>query len=213
MAKQAELAISPREITGKATKKLRRAGIIPANIFGHGEDPQAVQIEAQAFDELRRLHKATGVVSLKTAGVNKTQTALIRHVQRDPRTGKILHINFFRVNVLDRLTSRVPLHFEGSAPGVKIEGGTLLHLLEALEVECAAGDLADAIEVDISTLEHVDELILAKNVKLPEGYTLVTDPEEAVVKIAPPRIDATTEGTDAASGSAASETPAEKTEG
>ncbi|HLI69616.1 MAG TPA: 50S ribosomal protein L25 [Ktedonobacteraceae bacterium] len=190
MANPTELAISPREITGKATKRLRKAGIIPANIFGRGEAPQAVQLDALTFDGLRRKHHTTGVMALRLADSNKTQTALIRHIQRDPRSGKILHIDFFRVSLSDRITAKVPLRFEGTAPGVKIEGGVLLHLLDALEVECAAGDIVEALEVDISSLEHIDDTLHAKDISLPPNYTLLTDPEEPVVKITPPRVEA-----------------------
>lgn len=189
MAKAIELAVSPREVTGKATKHLRRAGVIPANIFGHGEAPQAVQLESHAFEELRRGHHATGVISLKIDGAKRAQTALIRHVQRNPLNGKVLHIDFFRVSMRDRISAKVPLRFEGTPPGVKVEGGVLLHLLEALEVECAAGDIVESIEVEISSLEHIDDVIHAKDVKLPPNFALVTDPEEAVVKITPPRVE------------------------
>jgi len=189
MAKAVELTVSPRSVTGKATKRLRRAGLIPANIFGHGEAPQAVQLEALAFERLRRDHHATGMISLKLEGVKKAQTALIRRVQRDPLSGKVLHIDFLRVGARDRITAKVPLRFEGTAPGVKIEGGTLLHLLDALEVECAAGDIVESLEVDISSLEHIDDILHAKDVRLPANFTLVTDPEEPVVKIEPPRVE------------------------
>lgn len=189
MAKTIELAVSPREVTGKATKQLRRAGIIPANIFGHGETPQAVQLQSLDFEDLRRSHHATGMISLKIGGTKKAQTALIRRVQRDPLNGKILHIDFLRVSTRDRISAKVPLRFEGTAPGAKIEGGILLHLADVLEVECAAGEIVEAIEVDISSLEHIDDVIHAKDVKLPANFTLVTDPEEAVVKVTPPRVE------------------------
>lgn len=189
MAKAVELVVSPRSLTGKATKRLRRAGLIPANIFGHGETPQAVQLEALAFENLRRSHHATGMLSLKLDGAKNAQTALIRHVQRDPLSGRALHIDFLRVSVRDRITAKVPLRFEGSAPGVKVEGGTLLHLLDALEVECAVGDIVEALEVDISSLEHIDDILHARDVRLLANFTLMTDPEEPIVKVAPPRIE------------------------
>ena len=189
MAKQVELAVSPREITGKATRRLRREGVIPANIFGHGEAPQAVQLTSLDFEGLRREHHATGVVALKVAGAKRAQNALIRRVQRHPISGKVLHIDFLRVSLRDRITAKVTLHFEGTAPGAKIEGGTLLHLADVLEVECAAGEIVDAIKVDVSSLEHIDDVIHARDVPLPSNYTLITDAEEAVVKIAPPRAE------------------------
>ena len=82
MAEQIELAVSKREVTGKATKRLRKAGIIPANIYGHHEASEAVQLEALAFDALRRAHKTSGIISLLMDGSGGTQTALVRHIQR-----------------------------------------------------------------------------------------------------------------------------------
>ncbi|HCI79163.1 MAG TPA: hypothetical protein DHW02_05700, partial [Ktedonobacter sp.] len=95
MAEQVELEVTPREITGKSTKKLRRAGIIPANISGHNQDSEAVQIDAVTFARLLREHKTTGIFALKQQG-SATQNALIRHVQHEPKSGHILHIDFFR---------------------------------------------------------------------------------------------------------------------
>lgn len=189
MAKQAELAVSLREVTGKATKQLRNAGVIPANIFGRGEPSQTVQVELAAFERLRRNHEATGVIALKVGKGQKRQTALIRHVQRHPCTGKMLHIDFFRVSLRDRISAKIPLNLTGVAPGVKTEGGILLHLIDALEVECTAGDIVEALEVDISGLEHIDDILHAKDVPLPPNYTLHTEAEEAVVKITPPRLE------------------------
>jgi len=208
MAKPTELAVSPREVTGKAAKRLRKMGLIPANIFGHGAEPQAVQLDASAFEELRRSKHTTGMIALKVSGAKRAETALIRRVQRDPINGKILHIDFQRVSVRDRIAAKVPLRFEGTAPGVKIEGGVLLHLAEVLEVECAAGDIVEAIGVDVSTLEHIDDMIHAKDVHLPPNYTLVTDPEDVVVKVEPPRVEKAEEVAEAPAEAAAAPTAA-----
>jgi large subunit ribosomal protein L25 len=189
MAKPAELPISPRSEKGKAAKRLRAEGLIPANIFGHGEDSQAVKLKDLDFEELRRQHKATGVVSLKLSGGGRSQTALIRHVERNPVSRQVLHIDFMRVGMRDRITAKIPLRFEGEAPGDKLEKGVLLKLAETLEVECAAGDIVDAIEVDLASLEHIEDSIKAVDVKLPHNYTLITDPEEVVVKVATPRVE------------------------
>lgn len=208
MAKPTELAVSPREATGKAAKRLRKMGLIPANIFGHGAGPQAVQLDASAFEELRRSKHTTGMIALKVSGAKRAETALIRRVQRDPINGKILHIDFQRVSVRDRIAAKVPLRFEGTAPGAKIEGGVLLHLAEVLEVECAAGDIVEAIGVDVSTLEHIDDMIHAKDVHLPPNYALVTDPEEVVVKVEPPRVEKAEEVAEAPAEAAAAPTAA-----
>jgi len=197
MAEQTELEIRPREVMGKATKRLRKAGIIPANIFGHHEDSQAVQIDAVAFDQLVRGHHATSLIALRQPGVSATQTALIRKVQHDPRSGKIIHVDFFRVSLTERVTSKVPLRFVGEAPAVKLEGGVLLHLMDALEVECEAGDLVEFVEVDVTPLTEIDAILHAEDVTLPTSYTLLTDPKEGVAKVAATRAEIAEEAAEA----------------
>src|SRR5438270_778547 len=128
MAQQTELEVTLREMLGKASKRLRKAGIIPANIFGHHEAPQAVQIDALAFKRLQRAHRLTSLISLRMPGASDGQTVLIRHVQHDPRSGGILHVDFFRVSITERINVKVSLRFVGEAPAVKNEGGVLLHL-------------------------------------------------------------------------------------
>jgi large subunit ribosomal protein L25 len=210
MAQQTELQISPREITGKATKRLRKAGIIPANISGHKEKSQAVQVEALAFEALRRAHAATSIITLSLSGSNRVQTVLIRRVQRDPRSGKILHIDFSRVSLKERITMKVPLRFVGEAPAVKAGGGVLLHLLDALEVECTASDIVDYIEVDISSLTEIDSILHAEDATLPANFTLITDPNEGIAKVASTRAEIAEEAAEAAEEAAApAEAPAE----
>ena len=185
----AELAVTPRTIVGKATKRLRRAGVIPANIYGHGEASIAVQVDTRAFNRLRREHGLRNIVSLRLPGKKGMQTVLVRHIQYDSLSGKILHVDFSRVSMQERIEMKVPLHFTGEAPGVKLHSGILLHLLEALPVECKASDIVEAIEVDLSPLTEIDAIINARDMKLPEGYTLAIDGDDPVVKVTAPRVE------------------------
>ena len=214
MTQKTELQISPREITGKATKRLRKAGIIPGNISGHKEESQAVQVEALDFETLKRTQGTTGIITLRFPGNRRTQTVLVRRVQRNPRTGKILHIDFSRVSLTERITMKVPLHFIGEAPAVKIEGGVLLHLMDNLEVECTANEIVDYIEADISPLAEIDDMLHAGDVKLPTNFTLITDPNEGIAKVAATRAEVAEEAAEAAEeGAAPAETPAAEESG
>ncbi len=204
------LQISPREVTGKATKRLRKAGIIPANIFGHKEESQTVQVEAFAFEALKRARGATGLVTLRMSGSDRVQTVLVRRVQRDPRSGKILHIDFSRVSLTERITMKVPLRFVGEAPAVKDENGVLLHLLDALEVECTASDIVEYIEVDVSSLTEIDAMLHAEDVRLPTNFTLITDPKESIAKVAATRAEKAEEAEEGAEAAAPAEAPAEE---
>ncbi len=196
MAQQTVLEIAPREVTGKASKRLRKAGIIPANIFGHKEPSQTVQVDALSLERLMRSPDARHIVTLHLPDAPE-QTALLRHVQRDPRTGKVLHVDFFRVSLTERVEVKIPLRFVGEAQGVKNEGGVLIHLLEAIEVECQASDLVEAIEVDISPLAQIDDALHASDVQLPANYKLVTDPAEPIAKVGATRAEVAAEAEEA----------------
>jgi len=130
---------------------------------------------------------------------------LIRHIQRDPRSGKILHIDFYRVSLTERITIKVALRFVGEAPGVKNQGGVLLHVLDTLEVECAAQDMVQYLDVDVSSLAEIDDTIHAGDIQLPANYTLITDPKEVVAKVAATRAEVAEEAVVAA---ATAEAPA-----
>ena len=209
MTQETVLQISPREVTGKATKRLRKSGIIPANISGHKEESQTVQVEALAFEALKRAHGATGIITLRLSDSNRAQTALVRRVQRDPRSGKILHIDFSRVSLTERITMKVPLRFVSEAPAVKEVGGVLLHLLDTLEVECTASDIVDFIEVDISPLTEIDSMLHAEDAQLPTNFTLITDPKEGIAKVAATRAEKVEETEEETA--APAETPAVET--
>ncbi len=207
MAEQVELAVAHREVTGKATKRLRKAGIIPANIFGHHEESQSVQVDGKTFDHLRRSHGATSVISLRMPD-NGTQTALIRHLQRNPRTGRVIHVDFFRVSMTERLNVKVTIHFVGEAPAVKNEGGVLLHLLDSLEVECMAGEIPESLDVDVSGLANIDDMLHASDIKLPANFILITDPNEGIAKVAATRAELAAETAETPAASAETPVPA-----
>ena len=197
MAEQTELEVAPRTVVGKANKRLRKEGLIPGNIFGHNQEAQPIQLDAVKFDYLRRHGALRNILTLRLPDAG-TQTVLLRHVQHEPSTGKILHVDFSRVSLTERVTMRVPLRFVGEALGVKNEGGVLLHLVEALEVECRASDIVEALEVDISSLTEIDATLHASDVKLPANFTLITNAEEPIAKVAATRAEAAEETAEAA---------------
>ncbi|MBE3560197.1 MAG: 50S ribosomal protein L25 [Ktedonobacteraceae bacterium] len=205
MAQQTELTVAPRTIMGKAVKRLRAKGLIPANIYGHKEPPVAVQVDAMTFDRLARTRETRNVLVLRLVD-GATQTALVRNVQRDPRTDKVLHIDFTRVSLEETIISKIPLRFVGVAPGVKEKGGVLLHLMDTLEVESRVSDLVEHLDVDVSSLADIDDVLHAGDIPLPAGYTLRANAEEPVVKIEPPRIEAVEEAAEAAEGAEATGT-------
>lgn len=188
MAQKTELEVTLREVMGKKSKLLRKVGLIPGNISGHKEASQAVQIDAIMFDRLRRSHATRSILTLRIPNA-ALQTVLVRHVQHNPLTGKILHVDFSRVSMTERIEMKISLHFVGESPAVKNKGGVLLHLMEGIDVACLASDIVDYIDVDVSSLADIDATLHASDVKLPANYTLVSDPEEPIAKVAATRAE------------------------
>lgn len=182
--KELELEATKRELLGKKVKSLRRQGIVPAHVYGNSVDSLALQIEAKALQKVLSLAGETGVIHLKVAGAKQPRMVLMRQVQRDPVSGEWLHVDFYQVKMTEKIKAEVPLVFTGEPPAVKSKGAIPLHSLNTLHVEALPGNLPRSIEVDLSRLEEVDQAIFAKDISLPENVTLVTDPEQMVVKVA-----------------------------
>ncbi len=188
MAEQTQLNVAPRTVLGKANKRLRKEGIVPANIYGHKETPVPIQIDALEFERARRVHGSKNIFSLIMPG-SPVETVLMRQVQHNPRTGKIVHVDFTRVSLRERVEVSISLNYVGEAPGVKVEGGVFLHMVDALTVECTASDIIQSLDVDISPLTDIGATLHAGDIKLPANFTLVTNPEEPIAKIAAPRVE------------------------
>ena len=185
MAEQVTLAIQRRDVLGKRVRQLRRRGIVPANIYGHGRDSRAVQVNALDLKRLLASHAGSRLVRLRLDGTD--EPALMRHIAHEPVTGEVLHIDFMHVELTEKIRARVPVRLMGEAPAVRNLDGTLLHMADAVEVECLPQNLPEALELDISRLAQLDDVLYARDLPVPEGVELLTDPEEPIVKVAAPR--------------------------
>jgi large subunit ribosomal protein L25 len=187
MAEQVTVLLQPRTTLGKAVRRLRHDGIIPANIYGRSRASRAVQLDAKEAQRVLASHGGASVLRLRLDGAE--QSAVIRHVKREPKSGKIQHIDFMHVDLSVTMHAHVSVRLVGEAPAVRIHGGTVLHLVDAVEVECLPADLPSALELDISHLEALDSVLHAGNLSLPLGVRLLTLPDEVLVKVASPRVE------------------------
>ncbi|HJQ83225.1 MAG TPA: 50S ribosomal protein L25/general stress protein Ctc [Candidatus Binatia bacterium] len=189
-----EIKVERREGRGKGgARKLRRAGTIPAIFYGPKRTTVSVGVSAEEFDKklshlegshlIRLVHDGGGDGDLHDKAV------LLREVQRHPVTDDVLHVDFMEVDLTERLTVSVPLHFVGKAAGV-VEGGILQPILREVEVECLPTEIPQFIEIDVSPL-GIHEAIHLSDVTLPEGVTLIDDPSQAVVTVLPPTVEET----------------------
>lgn len=187
MPEQVKFAVQPREVTGKKVRQLRRRGILPGNIFGHNRESQAIQFDALEFSRFLKAHRGTTLLAL-TVDSGTAETAVVRHVERDPRTNSIQHVDFMHIEMSEPIKVAIPIHLEGVSPAVKNYDGVLLQLLEAIEVEALPANLPDAVTLDISDMAELKETRYVHHLRVPANVTVLTGSDEPVVKIEPPRI-------------------------
>jgi len=180
-----ELQASPRTVLGKKVRHLRRQGMLPANLFGHNVASQALQVEERAFQRAFAQAGMNTLISLKMEGAAEPKMVLIRSLQRNPLKRDLLHVDFYQVAMMEKLTAQVPLVFVGEAAGVAA-GGILLHSIDEVEIECLPGDLVRQIDVDISGLQEIGDTIYVKDLQVSAAIRILRDPDEVLVKILPP---------------------------
>ena len=179
--KREKLAVEKRELLGKKIKKLRREGILPANIYGKGFESISVQLPLSSFkDVFSKVHE-TGLIDL-TLGKEELPV-LIHNVQINPKTQEVIHADFFKVNLKEKVTANIPIVPEGEPQAVTEKKGILLHPLLELEDEALPTDLPERIEVNVERLKDVDEHILVSDLKVPEGVSILTEKSETVFRI------------------------------
>ena len=162
----------------KTLTTLRKGGEMPAVFYGPKETSTPIVFSIAEFKKLWKKAGESTVVVLK--GEDGEKEALIYDVDFDPITGEPRHADFYVMEKGKRVEVAVPLEFVGVAPAVKELGGVLVKALHELEIESLPKDLPHAIEIDVSSLVDFESNILAKDIKLPAGVALKTNPEEVV---------------------------------
>ena len=169
-----ELAGEPRAQLGRTdSRRLRKAGKVPAIVYGGGEVPEALVFDHNALrNQMGREAFYTSILTLKVG--SKAQQVVVKSVERHPARPLIMHLDFQRVREDVELTITVRIHFAGEAEakGVKEQGGVVEHLLTDVEVRCLPRHLPEYLELDVSALE-LNQIYHLSDLKLPEGVTLV----------------------------------------
>ncbi|HLB26537.1 MAG TPA: 50S ribosomal protein L25 [Dehalococcoidia bacterium] len=189
MAEQkVELKVTPRDVVGKKVSRLRREGVIPANVYGHGLESVSIQVPKDDLVHVMRTAGRNEIVYLRLDG-DEPRPTFLRQVQRNPVTDAILHADFYQISLKEKVRMEVPVALIGTAPAEQTHGGTLLHSLDSISVEGLPTDIPSVIEVDVSGLEEIDAAIHVAELSVPEGIAVLTDPEQVVAKIAPPQVE------------------------
>lgn len=182
-----KLEAKPREIAGKKVKRLRAEGWIPAVLFGARQAATSVQVEERELDRTLRQAGSTALVDLYIDGEDDPHIVLVRDIQRDVLTSRLQHVDFYQVQLDRKVKTSPALHLVGEAPVVETSLGVLVQILNQVEVECLPTDLIDSIEVDVSSLESLDDSVTIGDLQVPEGVTILADPSDVVVSVVVPR--------------------------
>lgn len=185
------LTARPRAERGRHVRALRRAGYVPAVVYGATVPAQAIAAEAGALARVWARAGRTRLVDLSIDGL--ASKVLIREYQVDPRTARPLHADFLAVNLLEKLAVDIPVTPIGEAPAVtQLKIGVLQQVVNSLRIEALPGNLPGHLGVDVSGLTEVDQAVRVRDVVLPDGVTLTghLDPDEVLMKIAPLRVAA-----------------------
>jgi large subunit ribosomal protein L25 len=182
-----ELKAEVREATGKHVAQLRRQGYVPAVVYGKGVEADPIQIDAKTLRKVLTQAGTHQLIALQV-GNKKPRMTLARDIQIDAVKRSYLHVDFYAVNMKEKVTAEVPLVFNGVAPAVKDLGGILVHGMSEIEIECLPADLISAIEVDITGLTEFDSMLTVADLTVPSTITILSDPESMVAKVEPPRV-------------------------
>ena len=177
------LKVSKREVLGKKTRFLRRAGQTPAHLFGHGVESLALQCDTGELQGVIARKGTTRLVNIKVGGEKEARSVFIREIQRDALNGMIIHVDLYQINKSEKIKVALPIIFTGTAPAMKQKNNIIEHIVNELDVESLPDDLPPQIEVDLSVLAEVNQSISVRDIKLKPGVTIVAPPDQLIVKI------------------------------
>lgn len=188
----ASVKLDPRTVTGKKVRQLRRQGVIPVHLYGADIEPSNLQIDSLTLNRLLPQVGTNVPVSIEVEEQEMENICFVREVQRHPVTDEVIHVDFLRVDVTRTVSAEVPVTLTGTAPAVTQMAGTLLQNVQSMSIEALPMDMPAEIVVDISGLIDFDTTLLVGDVEVPGNVTVLNDPEDTLVRVAPPRLEVET---------------------
>lgn len=182
------LDVSPRNVLRKKVRALRQSGLIPLHLYGKGLPSRALQADGATVLKIVNQVGNNIPLYLKLEDTKEQELVFVREVQHHPLTNRILHVDFYRVDVTQRVRGEVPITLSGESPAVRFHHGILMQTLHQLSVECLPMEMPERIEIDISGLEELDQGIRVSDFVPGPEITVLTDSEELIVRVGAPRV-------------------------
>ena len=177
------LLAQKREVVGTKVAELRNKGLLPAVLYGPKIKNQVLQVNEREFSKIYEEAGESSLVTLKLDA--KNFQVLVRETQKDPFSGKFLHVDFYQPLLTEETEASIPLVFEGEAPAVKELGGTLVKNIHEVDVKALPQNLPHEIKVNIEKLKTFEDSILIKDLVVPKDVEILKDAEEIVALVTP----------------------------
>jgi large subunit ribosomal protein L25 len=176
-------AAEPRTTLGKSVARLRREGVLPANIYGRGVESTAVQIATRDAAALLRVHGANTLVNLQVAGESAPRSVVVRGTQRHPVNQALQHVDFYQVDVNRNMQAHVPVVVTGEAPAVAMYKGVVIHGLDNVLVEGLPGQMPTHFEISVDGLTELESEVKVSDLQLPAGVTVLTSGDIMLARV------------------------------
>lgn len=177
------LSATVRDLVGRKVKTLRSQGQTPATVYGKNIKSVSLTVPSEAFAKVYAAAGETGLVELSVGG--DMRPVLIHTVQKDPVKRQLLHVEFYQVDLKEKVHANVPVEFTGDAPAVTGKVGVLLTILDEIEVEALPTNLPEKLLVDVTKLAQVDQEVNVSDITAPSGVTILTAADQTVVRVGP----------------------------
>lgn len=183
------IEVQKRERIGKGgNRQARSRGQIPAVVYGSGKDSVPIAVDRKTFiDLMKKAGSENPVFQLKLSDTGQERHAMVRDIQIDPVSRQVIHIDFQRIEMTQKVRVNVPIELVGTAAGVKA-GGMVDFVTREVHVECLPGDIPKHLELDVTNIE-IGQHAEAKDLTLPEGVTLVDEPEKVILSVHHARVE------------------------
>ena len=188
MPDRVTLSATNRTVLGKKVRRLRREGVLPANVYGRGVDSTAIQLDGRDFRRAIRQAGIRSMFELAIEGEPQSRHVLVRGLDREGGTGDPIHVDFYQVDLNNPIQTTIAIRLTGVAPAVTDLGGTLLQNLETVAIRCLPLDIPEAIELDVSSLESFELSLNVGDLNVPAGVEVLVASDIGVATVDAPRL-------------------------
>ncbi|MDP3062762.1 MAG: 50S ribosomal protein L25 [Chloroflexota bacterium] len=210
------IVLKPREALRKKVRRLRSAGVTPVHLYGASISPMTLQATTKELVKTLTLAGKNTLLTVTVEGQQDEHPAFVREIQWDPVRGELLHVDFLRVDLTEKMRADVPLELTGEAPAIREFRGTLAQYLHSIEVEALPLDIPHSLTLDVSVLINLEVELRVRDIAVPQNVTIVTDADELVARVEIAKVEVTeapVAEAEAAEGEAEAATEGEATDG